>query len=45
MSFLEHLKTMTDDELLAALVTCDTSILVFVKQEWNKRHPEDPVKI
>jgi hypothetical protein len=45
MNVLDRIKTMTDDELLNALVECEPLMLVFVKQEWNKRHPEDQIPI
>lgn len=45
MNFMDHLRKMTEDELIEALIRCDPSILPLVKTEWNRRHPEDPVNI
>jgi hypothetical protein len=45
VTFFEYLRQMSDDQLCEALITCDIQVLGFIKQEWNRRHPDDPIPL
>jgi len=45
MKIFDILESKTDDELIELLLSAPLDVLIFVKLEWNRRHPEDKIPV